>query len=173
MKIYELNKQVEESLDKYYNSMDLETGEVIDETSFNEARKELEELQNKKEELTEWVLKKRANTLWQVEWVSSEIKRLSELKQSLEKQVDKANKFIEYLTKEVLENNKKVIIWNWQVWYRESKATIITEDFDFHSEYWVETIKYTADKKKIKEDLENWKEIIWAYIENRKNLFIK
>lgn len=173
MKIYELNKQVEEALEKYYNSMDLDTWEVIDEVAFNEARKELEELQNKKEELTEWVLKKRANTICETAWIDYEIKRLTELKQWLEKQINKSDKFIEYLTKEVLENNKKVIIWNWQVWYRESKAVIIEEDFDFNSEYWVEKISYTADKKKIKEDLENWKEIIWAYIEKRKNLFIK
>lgn len=166
--IYELNIDIENALEKYYNSQDLETWEIIDEEAFIEASKELEELQNKKDDLKEFILKSRANTLWQISWIDNEIKRLTELKETLNNKVKKSDFNLQRLFGDI----DKVIFWNWKIWYRKSQAVKITDDFN-HPDYMKEKIVITADKIKIKEDLNNWKIIDGASIEERKTFFIK
>ena len=62
MNIYELPKEIEQALEKYYSCFDEDTGEmIVEDEVFEKIQAELFELQNKKEELLEWYLKDRLN----------------------------------------------------------------------------------------------------------------
>jgi uncharacterized membrane protein YheB (UPF0754 family) len=62
-KIYEIEKEIEETLEKYYECFD-ENGELTCEQSiFDEINKNLTELQNQKSDFIQWILKSRSNTL--------------------------------------------------------------------------------------------------------------
>jgi len=114
--IYNIDYKINNLLDEYLSAFDEETGELlIEETEFKQIEKELFELQNKKEDLKTWLLQKRANTIAQKTAIENEIKRLSELKDSINIQLNKQEKNLQILFKEVLQNTKKVIFDNFQI----------------------------------------------------------
>ena len=68
MKLYEIEQEIEITLNKYLLCFDDETWElIIPEEDFREIEKELTELQNKRSEFLEWLLKSRANNLSDIE----------------------------------------------------------------------------------------------------------
>lgn len=168
-KLYEIEQEIELALDKYYSSFD-EDWLVIDEELFNTSKKELEELQNKKDDFTKWILQKRQNTIWETQMLKLEIARLQELLESKEKEIIKSENFIQFFFKDKLK--KPLVFENWKLWFRKSKAVVLWENFA-NDKYKVEKISYSYDKKAIKEDLEKWEVIEWAFIEERENFYIK
>ena len=170
--IYNIDYKINNLLDEYLSAFDEETGELlIEETEFKQIEKELFELQNKKEDLKTWLLQKRANTIAQKTAIENEIKRLSELKDSINIQLNKQEKNLQILFKEVLQNTKKVIFDNFQIWFRKSSIIVLDEWFK-DTRYLKEKITVTPDKNLIKEDLKNWVEIQGARIEEKQNFFI-
>lgn len=168
--IYEINQDIEILLEKYYNCFDSETGEQIVEDNIVEAiQKELQENQNKLEEFKEWILKKRANDLADINWIDSEIKRLSEMKAKRQNKVKQWENFIKYIFWEL---EKPIYFANFQLGYRKSKSVELSEDFN-EKEYIKEKISYAPDKTLIKKDLESWKKIKGASIKENKNFYIK
>jgi hypothetical protein len=62
--IYELEKNIIETINKYYDCFNEDTGEQIaSDEVVEEIKKELKELENKKDDLKDWILKKRANNI--------------------------------------------------------------------------------------------------------------
>ena len=172
MKLYEIEASIQEALDKYYNCFDEDWVLIATDEEFEIAEKELIELQNKKEEFLEWILKSRANRLSDIAWIDNEIKRLSEMKQKIQRKVNQSENFIEMIVKQNY-TWKTINYWLFSVWFRKSKATIIEDEELIWDEYKKEKVSITVDKTAIKKDLEAWKEIKWARIEERSNLFIK
>ena len=76
MNIYELPNSVNDAMERFMLNFNPETGE--EETDSTESLKELEELQNKKDDLIEWMLKKRGNAEANRTALSNEMSRLNE-----------------------------------------------------------------------------------------------
>ena len=174
MKIYEIEQEIEDTLNRYLLCFD-ETWElVIPEEDFREIEKELEELQNKKSDYLEWLLKSRANNLSNISWIEAEIKRLSEMKSRFEKKVNKTELFIEKLVKPNYQW-KAINYGLFSVWFKPSKKTII-ENKDLIPEKYKEKvikeeIKIPLDA--IKKDIEAGIKVPWAIIQECMNLQIK
>lgn len=170
--IYQLEQDIELALDKYLYCFNEDWELVVNENNFKIIEKELEELQNKKSDFLEYLCKSRANNLASITWIDTEIKRLTEMKQGIEKKINKTEWFIEKIVKP-LYNGKTINYGLFQVWFRKSKATIIEDESLIWDEYKKEKVSITIDKTAIKKDLEAWKNIKWARIEERENLNIK
>lgn len=172
MKIYELNKDIEQLLDIYYNCFDMETGEqTASDEELQNIQKQLEEKQNQKDELKTWILHKRANNIANVNWIKVEIDRLSEMLAYTQKQIERSDSFIEYLFRDTIKD-KPLVFDNFKIGYRKSKSVELKEDFNV-KEYIKERITYSPDKMAIKKDLESWKDIEWASIKENLNFYIK
>lgn len=175
MKIYELNKETEKTLEKYFECFDTETGELLVEENILEIiQKELFELQNQQWEFIEWILKKRANILSDLTWLEQEIKRLSEMKSNLNKKIERSDKFIDFIVKPNYQW-KTLNYSNWQVWYKKSSWVIIEDETLIPEEYKTKEIKeiIKIPLKGIWDAIKNWIDVPWAFIEERQNLFIK
>lgn len=169
MKLYELNIEIETLLEQYYNCFDEDGVQAVTDEELEAIQKKLEEHQNKKDELKEWVLNKRANDLADINWIEAEIKRLSEMKIKRQNKVKQWEKFIKYLFWNI---EKSIYFWNFTIWYRKSKSVDLSDDFN-DIKYMKEKIVVTPDKTAIKKDLEAWKEIKGASIKENLNFYIK
>lgn len=169
MNLYSLPQQVEEAMDRYILNFD-ENGEEL--TDSTESLKQLEELQNKKDEIIVWMLSKRANSEANKKWLSDEITRLSERIKREDKTIEQMEKMIKYFLPTI---EKPLTIWNWSVSYRKSKKTIIDDKESIPEEYkvteTVTTVKYPLDA--IKKAIEEGKQVPGARIEENFNLQIK
>ena len=76
--IYELPKEIEEALNKYYECFDEDWCLIVSPEEFEEINKWLQELQNKKEELINWFLSDRVNKQAENAGLDMEIKRLQD-----------------------------------------------------------------------------------------------
>jgi len=150
-KIYELNNNIEELLEKYYSCFDDQWEQIATDELVEELHKQLENLQNKKDELKEWALNKRQNDIIQNEAINLEIQRLETIKKSRQSYIDRADKFLQYLFWDL---EKNILFWNYKIWYRKSKAVKLNDDFN-NQDYMVEKISYNPDKTKIKKDIED------------------
>jgi len=169
MKIYELNSNINELLEKYYNCFDEDWVQIVEDFEAETIRKTIEELENQKDDLKKWILEKMQNDKWDIEKINNEIQRLSEIKTTLSKKVIKWENFAKFLFWEL---DKNIIFESWKIWYRKSSSVKLDDNFDV-KEYINEKITYSPDKTKIKNDLKIWKEILWAIIEDKKTFFIK
>jgi TolA-binding protein len=167
-KIYELNNNIEELLEKYYSCFDDQWEQIETDELVEELHKQLEEFQNKKDDLKEWALNKRQNDIIQNEAINLEIERLETIKKARQSYINRADKFLQYLFWDL---EKNILFWNYKIWYRKSKAVNVKEDFN-NPEYMKEKITISVDKTKIKKDIEAGKQIQWAFIEERKTFFI-
>tara|TARA_R110000744_G_scaffold228561_1_gene346526 strand:+ start:8757 stop:9074 length:318 start_codon:yes stop_codon:yes gene_type:complete len=95
--IYELPKEIDQALLKYYNCFDEETGElIVEEEMFKKAEKDLFELQNQKDELLEWYLKDRSNRLSDNAGLQNEINRLQLRIKTNNKKIERVEKIVDY-----------------------------------------------------------------------------
>lgn len=172
MKLYELDGQIELALNTYYSMFDDDWVLNASEEEFLQVQKQLEELQNKRSDFIEWLLKNRANNISNINWIDEEIKRLSEMKVRIQKKVDSAENFIEKIAKQNY-TWKAINYGNWQVWFRKSTSTIIDNEEDIPQEYKKEKISISIDKTEIKKAIQEWKEIKWARLQENLNLTIK
>jgi ribosomal protein L17 len=67
------------------------------------------ELQNKKDELIEWILQNRANNIAKSNSIDTEIKRLTEIKKLIDKKVEKSDKFIDFIIKKDYKDKPMII----------------------------------------------------------------
>ena len=170
-RIYEIEQEIELALEKYYNCFNEDWELTATDKEFDIAEKELTELQNKKSEFLEWILKKRANLKSDINWIECEIKRLSAMKDRIQRRINQSESFIEIIVKPNYDW-KTTNYWLFSVWFRKSKQTII-EDESLLDAYKKEELFVSYDKTAIKKDLEAGKEVKWARIEEILNLQIK
>jgi len=102
MNIYELSKEVQEAFENYMSCFDQETFELIEtDEVHSQLLKKLEELQNKSDQIIEWILATRQNAIARQTALSSEISRLSEQSSKESKTIQKMEKLFEMLQPEL------------------------------------------------------------------------
>lgn len=173
MNIYELPKEIENALYEYYSCFDEENWELVcDDSVLKEKESALFELQNKKDDLIKWYLEDRANRLSHNLWIDSEIERLLKMKKSNESKIKRIENIIDYTFRDEYKW-KPVMFWNFKIWYRKSKQTIILDEDLIPSEYKKEVVKTTISKSDIKKAIESGKFIQGASVCENMNLNIK
>ncbi len=172
MNIYELPKEIEQALEKYYSCFDEDTGEmIVEDEVFEKIQAELFELQNKKEELLEWYLKDRLNKKAENEWIQMEIQRLQDRVARNNKKIDRVEKIVDYQFRE--DYTKPIALWNFTIAYRKSKSTIIEDENIIDFKYKKEKVSISIDKTAIKKAIESGEQVKWARISENMNLTIK
>ncbi len=175
--IYELNEEIELTLNKYYSCFDDDWVQIVEDLELETIQKQLFELQNKKDELIEWILQNRANSIAKSNSLENEIKRLTELKVIIDKKIEKADNFIDFIIKKDYKD-KPMVIWNWQVSYTKSSRTIIDDETKIPKKFkryipkQIIPASYVVDKNILKKELKD-KKIKWVHIENILTLKIK
>lgn len=169
--IYELPKEIEEALNKYYECFDEDWCLIVSPEEFEEINKWLQELQNKKEELINWFLSDRVNKQAENAGLDMEIKRLQDRIKRNNNKIKFIESFIDFNFKD--DYKKPIQHWNFTISYRKSKATIIENKELIPKEYIKERVSYSEDKTAIKKALEAWEEVKGAKLEERLNLNIK
>lgn len=173
MNIYELSKEVQEAFENYMACFDQETFELIEtDEVHSQLLKKLEELQNKSDQIIEWILATRQNAIARQTALSSEISRLSEQSSKESKTIQKMEKLFEMLQPEL---EKPTIFGNWTASYRKSEAVNITDLEKIPKEFLVfkEPPAPAPDKAEIKRTIKEGWEVPGAEIETRFNLQIK
>lgn len=172
------------TITNFYEAMELlnnlEDVEYLEGNGITES--ELPELRAYAQELILWAqaevkpfieaqLRKRQEAQIFATGLSEEIKRLSELKNSSEKKIERADKNIDYLLK--LFKIEKMQTEINELSYRKSEAVVFTDEEAIPAEYKKEKIMISVDKTEIKKALKAWTEVPGAMIETRQNLQIK
>ena len=172
------------TITNFYEAMELlnnlEDVEYLEGNGITES--ELPELRVYAQELILWAqaevkpfieaqLRKRQEAQIFATWLSEEIKRLSELKNSSEKKIERADKNIDYLLK--LFKIEKMQTEINELSYRKSEAVVFTDEEAIPAYYKKEKITVSVDKTEIKKALKAWLEVAGAMIETRQNLQIK
>ena len=170
--LYELPKEIEILLDTYYSMFDEDWVQTVTDEEVANIQKELEEKQNKIDDLKLWLLKKRSNAVANITWIDVEIERLTKLKASQEKQITQSENFLKHLFWEI---EKPIIFDNYKIGYTKSKSTIIENKELLPSKFKVIEVKEIekiplAD---IKKAIENGEEVPWAKIQEKLNFYIK
>lgn len=173
--IYELPKEIEETLFKYYACFDEETWELIaEEKEFEEIQKALFDLQNQKDELLNWYLKDRANRLADNAGLQNEIDRLQKRIKVNNAKIERVENIIDYNFGKIYDW-KAIAFWNFTINYRKSKQTIIENEEILPKKFIkIEMIeKKSIPKADIKKAIESWEIVPWASIQENKTLTIK
>lgn len=171
MNIYELPKEIEQIMAEYDQCFDQDTGEMLStDEEYNIILNKLIEKQNKKDEMIEWMLKKRANANANIEAIGIETKRLQARAGREARTIEQMEKMIKYF---IPTAEKPVIISNWTVSYRSSKATIFDDEALIPWIYKEEVTSIKIDKAAIKKAIEAGEEVTGAHIQVNNNLQIK
>ena len=159
---------------------------------------ELEKLQNKKDELIEWALTKRANAEATINALEAESNRLLERAKREAITVEKMDNLITHFLPEI---EKKITIGNWDLSYTKSQGTIVKDPLLLPENLQVHTlvpyynlyehknildqagIEYDVTTKAPLKEVKEWLESLSeeereqvkdnAYIEQRRKLKIK
>ena len=172
--IYSLPIDIESLLNQSLECFD-ENWEMIYEERYSEIIRDIEELQNKKDEIIDWILQKRQNSIARQEALSNEIKRLQEQAEKEERTIEKMESLFTHFVPTL---EKTTVFGSFQASYRKSVQTII-EDETLIPERFIlretipETIVVKYPKKEIKEALEAGEEVPGARIQENFNLNIK
>lgn len=172
MKLYEIEQEIELALEKYYECFNEDWELITTDEEFNLAKKELTEFQNKKSEFMDWILKSRANRLSDIAWINEEIKRLSEMRDRIQRKVNQSENFIEMIVKPNYQW-KTINYWLFSVWFRKSTQTIIDNEEIIPTEFKKEKMTICIDKAEIKKSIQKWKEVPGARLQDNLNLNIK
>ena len=167
--LYEIDKELTELLENGFtlSCVDLETG-VIDE---EKAQAFLEQLPLEREKKVESIALFIKNLESDVDGIDAEIKRLTERKKAKER---KAENLKNYLTTSMLafKENKfetaRVVLS-----FRKSKSVVIENESAIEKKFIKEEIKYSFDKKAIKQAIESGETVPGASIKENQNLQIK
>lgn len=174
MNLYEIPREVDEAFALYLSSFDQETGEQIATDEETGARfQALKEMENKKNDIVQWALSKRANAIADVTAVESEIERLQKLAQSAQKTADKMEDMLGVFLPPT-ELTEMTQFGNWKIGYRKSEAVKIDDEAKLPQEFIkIPEPKPSPDKTAIKEALKNGTVVPGASLEVRNNLQIK
>lgn len=163
MTLWEINKEIEEAVNRVFSSVDEETGEVSD-----EAMQVLTDLQMAKEEKLE-------NIGLYIKNLKAEAKAIKEEEEALKKRRESKEKKAESLSKYV------TMILNGEKWesskvaftFRKSSQTKITDIDAIPEAYKTMETTWKADKTAIKKAIEAGEDIAGAHIEEKINMSIK
>lgn len=174
MNLYNIPTEIQNALDTYYSSYDEDGVQIISDEELKIRENILFELQNQKNELLEWYLKNRANSLSHISWIDKEIERLSEMKAKEEKKVKRLEKTLDFHFSEICKD-KAVIFWNFSVSYTKSERTIIEDETKIPAKFKIKETKVTEKipLKDIKEAIEKGEDVPGAKIEKVRTLKIK
>lgn len=170
--LYEINQEVEILLNKYEALFDEDWVLIWTDEELETIQKQLEEKQNKVDELKTWALQKRANTLASINSIDLEIERLSKLKESQNKKLDNTNNFLKHLFWKL---DKPIIFDNWKIWYRKSETTVIENKDLLPSKFKIIEVKEVEKipLAEIKKAIESGEEVPWAIIQENLKFYIK
>lgn len=173
MNVYELSQETEKAFSGYLSCFDPDTGEQTA-TDEEVATKyaELKELENRKDELVEWALKKRANALSNCAAAKAEIDRIAQLGEREGKTASRMEKLIG-LFFPADKTPKPVILGNFQVSYRASSAVEILDASKLPKKFIVKKVTTSPDKTAISAAIKAGKKVPGARIEERQNIQIK
>ena len=166
MKLYEINREIEEILE---SSIDMETGEIS-----SEAVERLNALQMEKDAKVENIALWHKDLMAEAKAIADEIKALQERKKSLERKMEWQESYLSYALAGQKYESPKVSIT-----YRKSQAVEIS-DMDSFLEGYKDNpdlvnvkVEWTANKVNIKKMLKEGQEIDGAVLVERQNMQIK
>ncbi len=156
MNLYELSKEVQESIDLYLSSFDPDTGEqIVTDGVVTERMQVMKELQNKGDDMASWALKTRTNAIARGTMLDLESKRIANLAQREGKTAERMEKIVELFFPDT---GKAVPFEQWEIKYSHSKVVNILDvtkiPKEFMRTYKPVTKESEPDKKKIKEEIE-------------------
>ena len=168
MKLYELVSEEQKLNELFLTAIDEETGEIRD----NETLEELEtELKNALVNKSEGIIKVIRNQESDLEMVTSEIERLTNLKNRIKKEIENFKDYIKFNMKKM--NLKKVETSLGNISLRQSTATEIYDEASLPKEFLKEKITYTPSKTEIKKAIESGQEVKGARLVVNTSLTIK
>lgn len=168
MKLYELVSEEKKLNELFILAIDEETGEIRD----NETLEELEtELKNALVNKSEGIIKVIRNQESDLEMVSAEIERLTNLKNRMKKEIENFKDYIKFNMKKM--NLKKVETSLGNISLRQSTATEIYDETSLPKEFLKEKITYTPSKTDIKKAIESGQEVKGARLVVNTSLTIK
>ena len=168
MKLYELVSEEQKLNELFLAAIDEETGEIRD----NETLEELEaELKNALVNKSEGIIKVIRNQESDLEMITTEIKRLTNLKNRIEKEIENFKTYIKFNMKKM--DIKKIETSLGNISLRQSTATEIYDEASLPKEFLKEKITYTPSKTEIKKAIESGQEVKGARLVVNTSLTIK
>ena len=168
MKLYELVSEEQKLNELFLTAIDEETGEIRD----NEILEELEtELKNALVNKSEGIIKVIRNQESDLEMVTSEIERLTNLKNKMKKEIENFKSYIKFNMKKM--ELKKVETSLGNISLRQSTVTEIYDEASLPKEFLKEKITYTPSKTEIKKAIESGQEVKGARLVVNTSLTIK
>lgn len=168
MKLYELVSEEQKLNELFLTTIDEETGEIRD----NETLEELEtELKNALVNKSEGIIKVIRNQESDLEMITTEIKRLTNLKNRIEKEIENFKTYIKFNMKKM--DIKKIETSLGNISLRQSTATEIYDEASLPKEFLKEKITYTPSKTEIKKAIESGQEVKGARLVVNTSLTIK
>lgn len=169
MSLYDIDRKIAELLENGYNEecIDAETGEFL-EGKVEELLAQYECDRAVKIENIALYIK---NLNAEAEAIKQEEKKLADRRKAKENKIARLE---EYLTNSLISNDEtKFESSRCSLSFRKSVKVIIADEKSLPVGYLKEKIEYTADKTRIKKDLQNGIEIMGARLEEKQNLQIK
>lgn len=169
MSLYDIDRKIAELIENGYSEecIDAETGEFL-EGKVEELLSQYECDRAVKIENIALYIK---NLTAEAEAIKQEEKKLADRRKAKE---NRAARLEEYLANSLLANDEtKFESAKCSLSFRKSVKVIITDEKNLPVDYVKQKIEYTADKTKIKKDLQSGKEIPGAVLEEKQNLQIK
>lgn len=168
MKLYELVSEEQKLNELFLTAIDEETGEIRD----NETLEELEtELKNALVNKSEGIIKVIRNQESDLEMVTAEIERLTNLKNKMKKEIENFKSYIKFNMKKM--DIKKIETSLGNISLRQSTATEIYDEASLPKEFLKEKITYTPSKTEIKKAIESGQEVKGARLVVNTSLTIK
>lgn len=168
MKLYELVSEEQKLNELFLAAIDEETGEIRD----NETLEELEaELKNALVNKSEGIIKVIRNQESDLEMITAEIERLTNLKNRIKKEIENFKSYIKFNMKKM--DIKKIETSLGNISLRQSTATEIYDEASLPKEFLKEKITYTPSKTEIKKAIESGQEVKGARLVVNTSLTIK
>ena len=168
MKLYELVSEEQKLNELFLTAIDEETGEIRD----NETLEELEtELKNALVNKSEGIIKVIRNQESDLEMITAEIERLTNLKNRIKKEIENFKSYIKFNMKKM--DIKKIETSLGNISLRQSTATEIYDEASLPKEFLKEKITYTPSKTEIKKAIESGQEVKGARLVVNTSLTIK
>jgi len=155
--------QISQELENFLNNLP-DTGELSEDDLALYA--ELTEIKENKIKSTAYAYH---NLQAELDGITAQIKRLTELKKSKENQQARIKKLIEFGMN--LENTEKLDFGDVTLRFSKSVGTVVDDESLVPDEF--KKVKYTVDLTKAKEAIKNGVEVAGVRLEERKNLLIK
>ena len=169
MSLYDIDRKIAELIENGYNEecIDAETGEFLE----GKVEELLSQYECDRELKIENIALYIKNLNAEAEAIKLEEKKLADRRKAKENKVARLE---EYLANSLISNNEtKFESARCSLSFRKSVKVIIADEKSLPVDYIKEKIEYTADKTKIKKDLQRGVEIAGATLEEKQNLQIK